>query len=48
MKNIKIKAYCKINLSLKVLKKLKNGYHVINCIITFCDINDVISIRKIK
>ena len=48
MKNIKIKAYCKINLSLKVLKKLKNGHHVINSIITFCDIHDVISISKIK
>ena len=48
MKRVKIKSFCKINLSLKVLKKLKNGYHNIASIITFCDIHDVISIREIK
>ena len=48
MKNFKIKSYCKINLSLKIIKKLKNGYHNISSLITFCDLHDVISISKIK
>ena len=47
MKNFKIKSYCKINLSLRVLKRLKNGYHNIASLITFCDLHDVISISKI-
>jgi len=48
VKNFKIKSYCKINLSLRVKKKLKNGYHSIASIITFCDLHDVISISKIN
>ena len=48
MKNFKIKSYCKINLSLRVLKKLKNGYHSIASLITFCDLHDIITISKIK
>ena len=48
MKNFKIKSYCKINLSLRVTKKLNNGYHNIMSLITFCDLHDVISISKIK
>ena len=48
MNNIKIKSYCKINLSLKVLQKLNNGYHNIISIVTFCDLYDVISISRIK
>jgi len=48
VKNIKIKSYCKINLSLKVLKKLNNGYHNITSLITFSDIHDVISISRTK
>ena len=48
MKNFKIKSYCKINLSLKILKKLKNGYHNISSLITFCDLHDVISISQIN
>ena len=47
MKNSKIKSYCKINLSLRVLKKLSNGYHNIMSLITFCDLHDIISISKI-
>ena len=47
MKLFKIKSYCKINLSLKIIKKLKNGYHNISSLITFCDLHDVISIKKI-
>ena len=48
MKKLKIKSFCKINLSLRVLKRLSNGYHNINSLITFCDLYDVISISKIK
>ena len=48
MQNFKIKSYCKINLSLKVLKKLKTGYHNIASLITFCDLHDVISISEIE
>lgn len=48
MKNFKIKSYCKINLSLKVLKKLKSGYHNIASLITFSDLHDVILISEIK
>ena len=48
MKKSKIKSFCKINLFLRVLKRLKNGYHNINSLITFCGIYDVISINKIK
>ena len=48
MNNFKIKSYCKINLTLKILKKLNNGYHNIISLITFCDLHDVISISKTK
>ena len=48
MKNFKIKSYCKVNLSLKIIKKLKNGYHNISSLITFCDLHDLISISKIN
>ena len=48
MKTYKIKSYCKINLSLKILKKLSNGYHSISSVITFCDPFDEISISKIR
>ena len=48
MKNFKIKSYCKINLTLRVLKKLNNDYHNIISLITFCDLHDVISISKIS
>ena len=48
MNNFKIKSYCKINLSLRVLKKLNSGYHNIISLITFCDLHDVVSISKIR
>ena len=48
MKKIKIKSYCKINLSLRVVKKLNNGYHNITSLITFCDLHDIISLSKIQ
>ena len=48
MKKLKIKSFCKINLYLRVIKKLKNGYHNIKSLVTFCDLHDVILISKIK
>ena len=48
MRKFKIKSFCKVNLSLRILKKLKNGYHNINSIITFCNLHDVILLSKIK
>ena len=48
MDNIKIRSYCKINLSLRVLKKLNSGYHNIISLITFSDLHDVISISRIR
>ena len=48
MKKFKIKSYCKINLSLKVLRKLNDDYHNIMSLITFCDLHDVISISEIR
>jgi 4-diphosphocytidyl-2-C-methyl-D-erythritol kinase len=48
VKKFKIKSFCKINLSLRVLKRLSNGYHNIKSLVTFCDLHDVISISKIK
>ncbi len=47
MKKFKIKSFCKINLNLRILKKLNNGYHNIKSLITFCDLHDVISISEI-
>ena len=48
MANFKIKSFCKINLFLRVVKKLKNGYHNIKSLVAFCDLHDVITISKIK
>ena len=48
MDKFKIKSYCKINLTLKVIKKLSNGYHNITSLITFCSLHDNIEIKKIR
>ena len=48
MKKFKVKSFCKINVSLRVLKKLKNGYHSIQSLIFFCNIFDLILIKQIK
>ena len=48
MKNFKIKSYCKINLSLRVIRKLSNGYHNIASLITFSELHDLISISQIN
>ncbi len=43
-----IKSFCKINLSLKVLKKLKTGLHDIQSNTMLLDLHDVIRITRIK
>ena len=48
MKNFKIRSYCKINLFLKVVKKLSNDYHNIISLITFSELHDVITVSKIS
>ena len=48
MSSTKIKSFCKVNLSLKVIKKLKNNYHNIKSLITFCELHDLIRINKIQ
>ena len=46
MKIFRIKSYCKINLFLRVVRKLNNNYHEIISLITFSNLYDVISISK--
>ena len=46
MKNYKIRSYCKINLFLKITKKLKNNYHNLLSLITFCELHDLIKISS--
>jgi 4-diphosphocytidyl-2-C-methyl-D-erythritol kinase len=48
VEKFKIKSYCKVNLSLKIIKKLSNGYHNIISLITFCKLNDLIFISKVQ
>ncbi len=48
MRIFKIKSYCKVNLFLRVVRKLNTGYHEIASLITFCNLYDVISIAEIK
>ena len=48
MKKLNIKSYCKINLSLRISKKLNNGYHNIISLVTFCGLYDLISISENK
>jgi|TARA_B110001450_G_C17635704_1_gene487085 4-diphosphocytidyl-2-C-methyl-D-erythritol kinase len=43
-----IKSYCKINLSLRILKKLKSGLHDIQSNVLLLDLHDSIKITKIK
>jgi len=48
VEKFKIKSFCKINLSLRVVRKLRNGYHNIKSLVTFCDLHDEISISRVK
>ena len=45
---MRLKSYSKINLTLRVLKKLKNGMHDIETHSTLIDLHDEINIRKNK
>jgi len=44
----KIQSYAKINLSLKVLGKLKNKFHKIESLISIINLHDVIYIKENK
>ena len=46
MKKHKLKAFCKINLSLRVIKKLKSGYHKIQSLVTFGAVHDDIYVSE--
>ena len=48
MKKFRIKSFCKINLTLKVFKDLKPIIIIFESLITFCNLYDVITVRKIK
>ncbi len=48
MKKFKIKCFCKVNLCLRVIKKITKNYHAIKSLITFCNVYDVITISKNK
>ena len=48
MKINKIKSPAKINISLNVFNKLKSGYHQIETLVTYIDLNDDIFIKEIK
>ena len=44
MKKFKIKCFCKVNLCLRVIKKISKNYHFIKSFITFCDVHDLMTI----
>ena len=48
MKFYKIKSYAKINISLKVLGKLKSNLHKIESLVSFINLYDEIFIKKIN
>ena len=43
----KLKSLAKINLSLRVIRRLANNYHQIESLITFIEFSDEIKIKKI-
>ncbi len=43
----KIKSYSKINIHLNVIKKLTRNFHRIETLVIFCDLHDIIYIKKI-
>jgi len=43
---VKFKSYAKLNLWLRIIGKLKSGYHSINSLIVFCDLYDSVDIKK--
>ena len=47
-KDIKLKSYAKINISLNIISKEKYGNHKIESLFSFIDLYDEIYIKKIK
>ena len=48
MKYFKIKSYAKVNISLKVLRKLKSNLHKIESLVSFINVYDEIFVKKIN
>ena len=48
MAKFELKSFCKINLSLRVLRKLNSGYHLIQSLVAFTDLHDTIVISEKK
>ncbi len=48
MRFYKIKSFAKLNISLNVIKKIPKKKHIIESLITFVDLHDLIYIRQIK
>ncbi len=48
MKTFLIYSFCKINLSLRIIKKLYTGLHKIQSIVTFVNLFDIIKIKEIN
>jgi len=46
--SITLKAYCKINLCLSVIRRLKTGYHEIESVMQQINLYDTIKIKKLK
>jgi len=46
VRKFKIKSFCKINLSLRVERKINNRLHNIKSLITFCGLYDIISVSS--
>jgi len=48
MKAFNLRSYAKINLSLRIIKKLNNNFHKIESLVSFLQLSDTISIKEIK
>ena len=48
MKTFLIYSFCKVNLSLRVIAKLRTGLHKIQSIVTFVNLFDIIKIKEIN
>ena len=45
---MKIKAYAKINISLDVVGKREDGYHLLEMIMQTIDLYDIVEVKKVK
>jgi len=48
MKVFNLYSYAKINLSLRIIKKLNNNFHKVESLVSFLQLSDTISIKEIK